>query len=180
MSKSGICNGDIFTLVHKWDLSQAITHSSHKCLVPFYVLSFYCCLLLAVESYSINPTHACSYIQKYLPWQGQWNAWDDVEFQHREGKLCYKICEHQGQQRKSSIVSVGWQGCACSPALLRAHVWGLLQTKRVQHQQLKPMLCTFKTKYHLSWAGELLYHWMECFFSWVEHVYFVASFVNLQ
>lgn len=62
--------------------------------------------------------------------------------------------------------------CASSLSLLRAHVWWLLQTKRAQLQQLKPMLHRFKTKNHLSGAQEPLYHWMEHFCSWVEHVLF--------
>lgn len=51
-------------------------------------------------------------------------------------------------------------------------MWWLLQTKRAQLQQLKPMLHRFKTKNHLSGAQEPLYHWMEHFCSWVEHVLF--------
>lgn len=43
---------------------------------------------------------------------------------------------------------------------------------RPEGQQIKPMLHRFKTKNHLSWAQEPLYHWMEHFCLWVEHMFF--------
>lgn len=43
---------------------------------------------------------------------------------------------------------------------------------RPKWQQLEPMVHRFKTKNQLSWAQEPLYHWMEHFFSWAEHMLF--------
>lgn len=43
---------------------------------------------------------------------------------------------------------------------------------RPRGQQLESMVRRFKTTNQLSWAQEPLYHWMEHFFSWVEHMLF--------
>lgn len=48
VSKSAMCNGNILTLVQKWDFAEAITLSSHSYFVTFYLFNFHCCLMLVI------------------------------------------------------------------------------------------------------------------------------------